>query len=149
MKLTINGVTVSLDNTPKEIIINGNDVFASIINNSNEDVRVSEYTIDNPKLVEYYYEFEGLETFTGVVKDSNHDIAYYVNGELHRDDGPAIECYHGDTSWFSYGKYHRTDGPAFESIDEDLREWYFNDKCYGTNDDFTKESWIAFVATLK
>ena len=114
MKLTINGVTVSFDNTPKEIIINGNDVSASIINNSNEDVRVSEYTINNPKLVDCLMNFEGMETFTGVVKDKD-SVAYYVNGELHRDNGPAIEWEDGTKEWYIDGNIHRENGPAIEN----------------------------------
>ena len=45
------------------------------------------YTKNNPKLVEYCYGFEGIETFTGVVKNKNNDIVYYVNGKYHREDG--------------------------------------------------------------
>ena len=112
MKLTINGVTVSFDNTPKEIIINGNDVSASIINNSNEDVRVSEYTIDNPRLVHSYLDFEGRKTFTGVVKDRNGTVADYLNGKVHRTDGPAVEKSNGTKEWYVNNKYHRVDGPA-------------------------------------
>lgn len=109
--------------------------------------------IDNDKLVEYYveyyYEFEGLETFTGFVKDKNGNIAYYVKGEYHRDNGPAIECYNGDKEWLSNGKTHRKDGPAFESVVNNLKEWWFNGTLYGKNDDYTNDSWIAFVETLK
>ena len=74
MKQTINENSVSLDkNLVNEIVING-----------------SEYTINNPKLVEFFLSFEGRNTFTGVVKDKDV-IAHYVNGELHRDNGPAVE----------------------------------------------------------
>ena len=40
---------------------------------------------------------------------------YYVNNELHRDDGPAIEYANGDKQWYKNGKLHREDGPAIES----------------------------------
>ena len=33
-------------------------------------------------------------------------------GELHRDNGPAVEYKSGSRAWFQNGKLHRTDGPA-------------------------------------
>jgi len=37
---------------------------------------------------------------------------YYFNGELHRDDGPAIEYQSGEFAWYKNGQWHREDGPA-------------------------------------
>jgi hypothetical protein len=48
-------------------------------------------------------------------------------GELHREDGPAVEISDGDKAWYLNGKRHRTDGPAFEYPNGD-KEWYLNDK---------------------
>ena len=39
---------------------------------------------------------------------------WLLNGELHREDGPAIELANGTKEWFLYGEYHREDGPAVE-----------------------------------
>ena len=39
---------------------------------------------------------------------------YDSNGELHREDGPAVEYSNGDKWWCIHGKYHREDGPAYE-----------------------------------
>ena len=102
------------------------------------------YTKDNPKLVENIFYFESINAFTGVVKDKDNDIAYYLNGKLHRTDGPAVEHANGDKYWLLNGKYHREDGPAVEYHDGD-KEWWLNDKSYGYDDDFTNESWIRFV----
>ena len=33
------------------------------------------------KLVDCYRDFEGMDTFTGVVKDKWGDVAYYLNGK--------------------------------------------------------------------
>ena len=30
--------------------------------------------------------------------------SWYLNGELHREDGPAIECANGDKHWFLNGE---------------------------------------------
>ena len=39
---------------------------------------------------------------------------WYLNGELHRTDGPAIERLNGNKYWYLNGKRHRVDGPAIE-----------------------------------
>jgi len=41
---------------------------------------------------------------------------WYFNGELHREDGPAVEWANGDKAWYQNGKCHREDGPAIELI---------------------------------
>ena len=58
-----------------------------------------------------------------VVKD-NGDIQHYLNGKLHREDGPALETASGDKSWWQRGQPHRKDGPAVESAGD--KEWYLN-----------------------
>ena len=102
------------------------------------------YTKDNPKLVETFIYFEDVETFTGVVKDKRNNIAYYLNGISHREDGPAIEFANGGKIWRLNGIYHREDGPAVE-YGGGSKDWYLNGTCYGQNDDYTNESWIRFV----
>ena len=46
-------------------------------------------------------------------------------GELHRDNGPAVEYKSGSRAWFQNGKLHRTDGPAVVWYNGD-EEWYQN-----------------------
>ena len=79
------------------------------------------YTNHNPKLVDSIVSFKDRVTFTGVVKDRNNTIAYYLNGKFHREDGPAIT--------FADGR----------------KVWWLNGKFCGYNDDCTNESWIRFV----
>ena len=45
--------------------------------------------------------------------------AWYLNGKLHREDGPAVEFADGDKFWYLNGKLHREDGPAVEYADGD------------------------------
>jgi hypothetical protein len=51
--------------------------------------------------------------------------SWYLNGELHRDDGPAVEFANGTKCWYLNGKLHREDGPAVEYANGDKR-WYLN-----------------------
>jgi hypothetical protein len=39
---------------------------------------------------------------------------YNSSGELHRNDGPAVEGWQGSKEWFINGIRHREDGPAIE-----------------------------------
>ena len=48
---------------------------------------------------------------------------WYLNGNYHREDGPAIEYISGDKEWFLNGQLHREDGPACEYADG-TKEWY-------------------------
>ena len=54
---------------------------------------------------------------------------WYLNGEFHREDGPAIECANGDKYWCLNGKFHREDGPAIEYADGD-KCWYLNGRLH-------------------
>jgi len=52
---------------------------------------------------------------------------WYLNDKRHREDGPAIEWANGTKHWFLNGKYHREDGPAVERANGD-KKWYLNGK---------------------
>ena len=55
------------------------------------------------------------------------DKSWYLNGKLHREDGPAVEYSTGYKSWYLKNKLHREDGPAIEYSDGD-KSWYLNGK---------------------
>ena len=51
---------------------------------------------------------------------------WYLNGKLHRLDGPAIEYVDGSKKWYISGKLHRIGGgPAVEYVDG-TKEWWVN-----------------------
>ncbi len=54
---------------------------------------------------------------------------WFLNGQLHREDGPAIERADGDKFWWLNGQRHREDGPAVENADGS-KKWYLNDKLH-------------------
>jgi len=53
--------------------------------------------------------------------------SWYLNGDLHREDGPAVEYPSGTKEWYLNGKLHREDGPAIEYADGE-KYWCLNDK---------------------
>ena len=54
---------------------------------------------------------------------SHGEKLWTLNGEWHREDGPAIEYTDGSKGWYRDGKLHREDGPAIEWADGD-KYWY-------------------------
>jgi hypothetical protein len=55
----------------------------------------------------------------------NGSKSWWLNGNLHRTDGPAFERADGSKEWWLNGELHRTDGPAFEGADGS-KEWWLN-----------------------
>ena len=47
-----------------------------------------------------------------------------LNGELHREDGPAIEYSTGEKLWYKKGLLHNSLGPAITQDGE--KGWYLN-----------------------
>ena len=67
--------------------------------------------------------------FTGIVEFLDGDKWWYKNGNLHREDGPAIEDKNGDKEWWINGNRHREDGPAIECSDGE-KHWFKDGKCH-------------------
>jgi hypothetical protein len=76
------------------------------------------------------------------IEYANGDKAWRLNGKLHREDGPAAEDVDGNKSWWLNGKLHREDGPAIEYANGD-KSWWVNGKWY------SEEDWKKEVARIK
>ena len=64
------------------------------------------------------------------VKVSDSETEWFnLNGERHREDGPAIEYASGGKYWYINSERHREDGPAIEYADG-TKEWYINGECH-------------------
>ena len=63
----------------------------------------------------------------GLILDENGNKIWYLNGNRHRADGPAVEWANGDKFWYLNDNLHRVDGPAIEYADGD-KFWYLNGK---------------------
>lgn len=61
----------------------------------------------------------------GLHIDNKGTKTWYLNGEIHREDGPAIETVNGDKYWYKNGMIHREDGPAAEFADGQ-KKWLKN-----------------------
>ena len=67
-----------------------------------------------------------MKTYTVEVSDTGSKW-WYLNGQRHREDGPACEWVDGTKHWYLNDKLHREDGPAVECADGTKR-WYLNGK---------------------
>ena len=54
---------------------------------------------------------------------------WYLNGQLHREDGPAVIYADGTQYWWLNGQLHREDGPAIIYADG-TQEWCLNDQLH-------------------
>ena len=66
--------------------------------------------------------------YTVKVYDDGHKV-WYLNGELHREDGPAKEWPDGSKEWYRNNQLHREDGPAVEMACG-YKEWWINGKLH-------------------
>ena len=70
----------------------------------------------------------------GYIEEPDGRKDWFLNGELHRTDGPATEWPDGSKYWYLNGELHRTDGPAIECSDG-RKYWYLNGQ------ELTKKKW--------
>jgi len=63
------------------------------------------------------------------VVDAIGSERWYLNGRLHRTDGPAVVHRGGHSEWWVHGRRHRTDGPAI-SYPDGAERWYLNGKLH-------------------
>ena len=60
---------------------------------------------------------------------------WYLNGQLHRENGPAVIDGNYQAWWFN-GQLHREDGPAV--IDGDCQMWWLNGIKYSKEEYYKK-----------
>ena len=79
---------------------------------------------------DFFEDFFGNKYFRNVngrlhVEYTDGTKEWWVNGQLHRIDGPAYEDAYGYKEWRINDKIHRLDGPAIEESDG-TKEWYID-----------------------
>lgn len=83
-----------------------------------------------PKMRRDIYKWKTLRALTQIVKGV-HFKEYYLYGQLHREDGPAVIQKMGNfylKSWYYKGKLHRDGGPAEINELLDTEIWAKNGK---------------------
>ena len=67
--------------------------------------------------------------------DEDGTKRWSLSGELHREDGPAIEYANGSKFWCINGELHREDGPAIE-LASGYKEWWLSG-CQYSKEEYT------------
>ena len=67
----------------------------------------------------------GAKRVNDVETGKDNNVAWRLNGKLHRTDGPAMEYADGYKAWYLNDQLHRTDGPAIERADGS-KWWYLS-----------------------
>ena len=79
--------------------------------------------------------------------DSNGTIRWCLpNGQLHREDGPAVELSDCSKYWYQNDKCHREDGPAVEWYNGH-KEWWINGEKL-TEEQFNQRTHRASLQSL-
>ena len=60
----------------------------------------------------------------GLITHPDGTKVWYLNDQLHREDGPAVEYPDGSELWWFNDKFHRKDGHAIERTDGSKEYWY-------------------------
>src|SRR5690606_6887315 len=71
---------------------------------------------------------------------SDGTIEWRVNGQLHREDGPAVEDVNCNKYWYIKGKLHRENGPAIEDA-YGYKAWYMDGKRHRENGPAIEDSY--------
>jgi hypothetical protein len=77
------------------------------------------------QVIKLEYNTQVPNNYTGIVKYFNGDKAWYLNGKLHREDGPAVIKPDGTKAWLLNGEYYRIDGPTNEYANG-TKDWWLN-----------------------
>jgi hypothetical protein len=72
---------------------------------------------------------------------------YYLNGQLHRADGPAIEFTDGSKVWYIHGHLHRLDGPAVD-YSYGNKYWHLHGKYLPIKTQQEFEQYLRLVAFI-
>lgn len=104
------------------------------------DSRKKLHRVDGPALEEIVFDHKSnvrpshptLDPYDHLGDYEQVDRKWFVHGELHREDGPAIIKYNGTQEWWVNGITHRTDGPAIVYSNGD-QEWHKEGKLHRIN----------------
>ena len=80
--------------------------------------------------------------FTGVCyREDREKICYYLEGLLHREDGPAVVYDNGTQEWWVKGSRHRLDGPAIYYSENIVKKYgHISSRMYWINGSNYSES---------
>jgi hypothetical protein len=107
---------------------------------------MARYYYSDGSVLDYRNFEKKLHRIKGYAVKDDGTRQWWVNGERHRTDGPAIEWSDGEKFWYVNGKRHRIDGPASEWRNGD-KQWFINGKEY-TKEEYERQILIMQLSGL-
>jgi len=87
------------------------------------------WTLNDKGPIKYYNNAGELHRENGpAIENEDGSCYYFVNGLRHHEDGPACINATGTKEWWNKGKLHRIDGPAIERLNKIHNEWWVSGK---------------------
>jgi hypothetical protein len=114
------------------------NVIRRIIREQTDSPSSGGLPVKDPKSISSGPTYGHTDMKNGLNIDEHGTKRWYLNGKLHRQDGPAAEWAHGSKAWYLNGKLHRQDGPAEERADGS-KVWYLDGKLH--RQDGPAEEW--------
>jgi len=95
---------------------------------THEDTKTDEPSIVKRNGFTYHFLNGKLHREDGPARYNEENGAefWYLNGERHRENGPAVTEVDGSTQWWLNGHLHREDGPAIEITKNGRKVWMLN-----------------------
>lgn len=81
------------------------------------------------------------------IQKEKYGTIYWLDDQIHRDDGPAIEYKSGYKVWSEYGKIHRLNGPA-RIWSNGRQEWWYQGQCIDCQSQNEFEKIIKMLAFI-
>jgi antitoxin component YwqK of YwqJK toxin-antitoxin module len=116
-------------------------------------MKETDYRIEKIGTIERWYDKKTNDIRKNIEYWSNgnkRDEAYFLNLNLHREDGPARHGWYKNgtkefESYFINGKLHREDGPAYQEWDRDgtKKKYWLDGK------EYSKEEYKAIMLVKK
>jgi len=69
---------------------------------------------------------------------------WHIDGNHHREDGPAIEWANGGKVWKIHGICHRLDGPAYERPNG-KHTWFIKGRIFASEEEFIKHKQLMLL----
>lgn len=80
------------------------------------------------KLIDEDINLNIMWPITGCVTDKEGTKTWYVNGLIHRENGPAVIMTSGSQYWIQNGEYHRENEPAVIMANGQKEWWHLGER---------------------
>jgi hypothetical protein len=130
---TFNGQLHNVDDQPAWVVNDGEELKWFVHGDLHRDEALGPAYIRVPQKEYFYFNLNVLHRRLGPALITYERSAWYLNGDKHRTDGPAIALRNGTQEWYQFDRLHRIDGPAV-ILSNGMMSWYLRGLSYKFNE---------------